>query len=43
MKNYVEEIKQLVIDGEDEEILDLIKEAIDNNVDLTDIVNNGLI
>lgn len=43
MKNYVEEIKQLVIDGEDEEILDLIKEAIDNGVELTDIVNGGLI
>ena len=43
MANYVEEIKELVIDGEDEEIVDKIKEAIDAGVAVGDIVNNGLI
>ena len=43
MANYVEEIKELVIDGEDEEIVDKIKEAIDAGVSVGDIVNNGLI
>ncbi|MGL5695165.1 MAG: cobalamin B12-binding domain-containing protein [Peptostreptococcaceae bacterium] len=43
MKNYVEEIKQLVIDGEDEEIVDAINEALDNGVSVSDIVNNGLV
>ena len=39
----LEEIKELVIDGEDEEIVDKIKEAIDAGVSVGDIVNNGLI
>lgn len=43
MKNYIEEIKQLVIDGEDEEIIDAIKEALDAGVCMTEIVNNSLI
>ena len=43
MANYVEEIKELVIDGGDEEIVDKIKEAIDAGVSVGDIVNNGLI
>lgn len=43
MKNYIEDIKQLVIDGEDEEIVEAIKEAIDDNVAVSDIVNNSLI
>lgn len=43
MKNYVEEIKQLVIDGEDEEIVDAINEALDNDVTVSDIVNNALV
>ncbi|MDY3372996.1 MAG: corrinoid protein [Terrisporobacter othiniensis] len=43
MKNYIEDIKQLVIDGEDEEIVEAIQEAIDDNVAVSDIVNNSLI
>lgn len=43
MKNYIEDIKDLVINGEDDQIVDLIKEAIENNVEVIDIVNNGLI
>lgn len=43
MKDYIEEIKQLVIDGEDEEIVEAIKEAVDNSVSVSDIVNYSLI
>lgn len=43
MKNYIEDIKQLVIDGEDEDIVDAIEEAIESDVNISDIVNNSLI
>lgn len=43
MKNYIEEIRQMVIDGEEDDLVDLVKEAIDNNVSLSEIVNDGLI
>ncbi len=43
MKNYIEDIKQLVIDGEDEEIVEAIQEAIDDDIAVSDIVNNSLI
>lgn len=43
MKNYIEDIKQLVIDGEDEEIVETIQEAIDSGVSVSDIVNSSLI
>lgn len=43
MKNYVEDIRQLVIDGEDEEIVEAIQEAIDKGVSVSEIVNNSLI
>ena len=43
MKNYIEDIKQLVIDGEDEDIVEAIEEAIESDVNISDIVNNSLI
>lgn len=43
MKNYIDEIKALVINGEDEEVVDLINEALDNEVSVSDIVNKALI
>lgn len=43
MKNYIEDIKQLVIEGEDEEIVESIQEAIDSGVSVSDIVNGSLI
>ena len=43
MKNYVEEIKKIVIDGGDEEIIEAIQEALDSGVEVSDILNNGLI
>lgn len=43
MENYIEKIKQLVIDGEDEEIVEVIQEAVENNVCPIEIVNNALI
>ena len=43
MSNYIEEIKTLVMEGEDEEIVDKIKEAVDDGVDPLDIVSNSLI
>ena len=43
MSNYIEEIKTLVMEGEDEEIVDKIKEAVDDGVDALDIVSNSLI
>lgn len=43
MKNYIKDIKQLVIDGEDEDIVDAIEEAIESDVNISDIVNNSLI
>ena len=43
MKNYIEDIKQLVIDGEDEEIVDEIKEAVEQGVVVGEIVQESLI
>lgn len=43
MKNYIEDIKQLVIDGEDEDIVEAIEEAIESDVNISNIVNNSLI
>lgn len=43
MKDYIEDIKQLVIDGEDEEIVEAIQEAIEKGVCVSEIVNNSLI
>ncbi|WP_455542337.1 cobalamin B12-binding domain-containing protein [Intestinibacter sp.] len=43
MSNYIEEIKTLVMEGEDEEIVDKIKEAVDAGVAPLDIVSNSLI
>lgn len=43
MKDYIEDIKQLVIDGEDEEIVEAIQEAIEKGVSVSEIVNNSLI
>lgn len=43
MKNYIKDIKQLVIDGEDEDIVEAIEEAIESDVNISDIVNNSLI
>lgn len=39
----IEEIMELVIDGEDEEVVDLVQEAIDEGLDVQDILKNGLI
>lgn len=41
--NYIEEIKDLVMEGEDEEIVDKIKEAVEDGVSPLDIVSNSLI
>ena len=41
--NYIEEIKDLVMEGEDEEIVDKIKEAMEDGVSPLDIVSNSLI
>lgn len=41
--NYIEEIKDLVMEGEDEEILDKIKEAVEDGVSPLDIVSKSLI
>lgn len=43
MKNYIEEIRELVIEGEDEEIVDLIKAAIEDGIDPSQIVQESLI
>ena len=41
--NYIEEIKDLVMEGEDEEIVDKIKEAVEEGVSPLDIVSKSLI
>ena len=41
--NYIEEIKDLVMEGEDEEIVDKIKEAVEDGVSPLDIVSKSLI
>jgi 5-methyltetrahydrofolate--homocysteine methyltransferase len=43
MKDYLEEIKTLVIGGRHKEIEPLVQSAIDNGVDLDGIVNQALI
>ena len=43
MENYIEKIKELVIEGEDEDIVEVIQEAVENKVSPTEIVNDGLI
>ena len=43
MKNYIEDIRQLVIEGEDEEIVDVIKEAVEQGVVVGEIVQESLI
>lgn len=43
MKNYIAEIKDLVLEGEDEEIVALIDEALAEGVPAKEIVSQGLI
>lgn len=40
---HLDEIKEAVIDGKHKEIEDLVKAAIENNVDTSRIVNDGMI
>ncbi|MGL5313889.1 MAG: cobalamin B12-binding domain-containing protein [Peptostreptococcaceae bacterium] len=41
--DYIEKIRTMVIEGEDEELVDVIKEAIEENVSVSAIVTEGLI
>ncbi|MGL5380578.1 cobalamin B12-binding domain-containing protein [Clostridium sp.] len=43
MKNYIEDIRTLVIEGEDEEIVEVIEAAIEDGVLVSQIVNDALI
>lgn len=43
MGGHLDEIKEAVIDGKHKEIEDLVKAAIENNVDISRIVNDGMI
>ncbi|MGL5315805.1 MAG: cobalamin B12-binding domain-containing protein [Peptostreptococcaceae bacterium] len=40
---YIAKIRELVMDGEEDELIELIDEALENNVSVADIVQNGLI
>ncbi|MGL5346617.1 MAG: cobalamin B12-binding domain-containing protein [Peptostreptococcaceae bacterium] len=41
--DYIEKIREMVIEGEEEELIDVIKEAIEHNVSVSSIVTEGLI
>ena len=43
MNNYLEEIKNAVIDGRYKEIVSLVQRAIDSNLDINEIINNAMI